>query len=330
MNITNIISRLSRNGVQDTAHSLGQITHIIVHHDAQNRSNNYDSVTRYQQQANYHIGRGEDGLQYHFKIDNVGEVFQCRNLTDTLWHCSNYAVNRASIAICLDGNFTQQIPTREQYTALKNLLDWLSTQHPEFPADQNDVYYHNEVALAGYKTACCGWKFWDWVTSYRNNKGNVAIPNVPFNDGSTSEPVNPVQAPPVGPIVEDIYRVYDSNGVQVGAYKVLANAQTKLDSLEAGVIRDKNGSAIQTKTKPSIISDPPFIGTPGTPVIEVPTVETPIETPSTEIPQTEVKPDDPTVAEPEKTPMSHNVISVIWEFLKTIADFINKFRKGGK
>ncbi len=181
MKITDVRNQLPRAGTQDTAHTLGQITKIIVHHDAQWRSDNYDSVARYKAQANYHISKGEDGLQYHYKIDNVGEVFQCRTLTDTLWHAANYPVNRASIAICLDGDFTQQEPTREQYTALKELLINLCTQHPEFPAAEGDVFGHTEVSQTG--TACPG-RIINFVKAFRTQKTNLAIPQVPFNDGS--------------------------------------------------------------------------------------------------------------------------------------------------
>lgn len=195
--MTNIVSRLPRKGTQDTPHTLGQITKIIVHHDAQWRSADYDSVTRYIQQANYHIGKGEDGLQYHYKIDNVGEVFQCRELTDTLWHAANYPVNRASIAICLDGDFTQQKPTREQYAALKELLDNLCNQHPEFPADEDDVFGHSEVSQTG--TACPG-GILQFVKDYRTAKEGLAIPEVAYNDGTMgAQPV--VQIPQTAPVV---------------------------------------------------------------------------------------------------------------------------------
>jgi len=80
MNIVDIRNKLPRNGTQDSAHVIGAITHIIVHHDAQWRPDAYDDLTRYIQQANFHIGRGEDGLQYHYKISNLGDVYQLTGL----------------------------------------------------------------------------------------------------------------------------------------------------------------------------------------------------------------------------------------------------------
>lgn len=286
MQITDIRSRLPRKGTQDTAHPIGSVTHIIVHHDAQTRPVAYDSVTRYVQQANYHISRGEDGLQYHYKIDNVGEIFQCRTLTDTLWHCGNYPINRASIAICLDGYLqTNQKPTREQYKALKELLDWLCTQHPEFPADQNDVFGHGEVG----SSACPGNNLLPWVQKYRATNGNVEIPAVPYNDGTMgTTPPPPVPQTPTVP-VGTLYRVFDANGTQVGAYSSLANAKTKLATLTAGVIKDQTGKVVEEKkivpvadvppfkepqVEPPVVTEPPVVEPP---VVEPPVVEPPVE-----------------------------------------------------
>jgi hypothetical protein len=263
MNITNIINQLPRNGTQDSAHSIGSITKIIVHHDAQWRPDEYDDLTRYIQQANFHIGRGEDGLQYHYKISNMGDVYQCRNLTDTLWHCGNYPINRASIAICIDGDFTQQQPTAQQLTALQALLDELCTQHPEFPADSNDVFGHGEVG----SSACPGFNLLPYVKTYRNGGSIVQAP--------TPVPNPPVvQDPPV--VVPLYWRVYDVSGTQVGAYSSQGNAQKKLDTMEEGSIKGPDGNIVGIKTKPPVVVVPPFVGDPEPP-IEEPPVEEPKE-----------------------------------------------------
>lgn len=188
--MTDIRNSLPRNGTEDTGHG-NDIRKIVVHHDAQWRSANYDSVARYVSQAWGHINSGEDGLQYHIKIDNVGEVFLCRDYSETLWHCGNYPINRTSIAICVDGDFTQQTPTREQYTALKATLDELCTKHPEFPADEGQVVGHKECAA----TACPG-SLIDFIKQYRVTGTATPIPNVPFNDG-TMENTAPIVQPPI-------------------------------------------------------------------------------------------------------------------------------------
>jgi hypothetical protein len=188
--MTDIRNSLPRNGLQDSPHG-NDIRKIVVHHDAQWRSADYDSVARYVSQAWGHINRGEDGLQYHYKVDNVGEIFWCRNHEETLWHCGDYPVNRTSIAICVDGDFTQQTPTREQYQGLKELLDNLCTQHPEFPADEGQVFTHKDFAA----TACPG-MLRDFIVQYRNTGTATPIPEVPYNDGTMGN-TTPIPQPPI-------------------------------------------------------------------------------------------------------------------------------------
>jgi len=160
--------------------AVGKITKIIVHHDGVEVKGDYDPIARYKQHANYHInkdwnGDGKkdgSGIMYHFTIDWKGRVYITRNFEETLWHCGNYQVNLASIAICLDGNFEVQQPTKEQLTSLKELLINLSTQHPEFPADFNDIFGHREIS----STACPGKNLLPFVQEIRNKKGQIDIP----------------------------------------------------------------------------------------------------------------------------------------------------------
>ena len=291
----NIINQLPRNGTQDTAHSVASISKIIVHHDAQWRPEAYDDLTRYIQQANFHIGRGEDGLQYHYKISNLGDVYQTRNWTDTLWHCGNYPVNRASIAICLDGDFTQQQPTAQQLSALQGLLDELCQNHPEFPADSNDVFGHGEVG----SSACPGFNLLPSVQKYRNG-GSISV---------TAPPTPPpVQDPPV--VAPKYWRVYDANGTQVGAYSSQGNAQNKLNDLEAGSIKDPDGNIVGVKEKPTVVVDPPFIGNP---------VE--------DAPVDPIIPDPPVITPEPETPVitPQNALQMLWGAITQL--FKKLFRK---
>ncbi len=285
MQIINIQNRLPRKGVQDTPHSIGSITHLIVHHDAQFRPDAYDDLTRYTQQANFHIRRGEDGLQYHYKISNLGEIYQCRDLKDTLWHCGNYGVNRSSIAICLDGNFEVQTPTEAQLKSLQELLTKLCTKHPEFPADQDDVFYHNEVAKPGHKTACCGTNLKPYVVKFRKT-GKLT-------DRAIIVTTPTIPQVPATPVIK-YYRVFDYNGTQVGAYTTKENAQKKLDSLEAGQIKDPGMNIIVQKDKKPTVTVPPFSGLPPIPEAVVPSVPEIPEIPET----TQIKPEE-TVQPPE-------------------------------
>jgi len=182
---------------------ISNINKLIVHHDAQFRSSAYDNLSRWNAQARLHIsqGQGRGGIQYHFKIDNIGGIYQLNPLGETLWHATNLDVNYHSIAICLDGYFhapKNQKPTYEQYQALKWLLDTLSADK-RFPANQDDVYGHREVAQLA--TACCGDNLIGFVRTYRKTKGNLAIPRVPRNDGTVPaiEPPKPTPTPPPPP-----------------------------------------------------------------------------------------------------------------------------------
>lgn len=175
---------------------VGNIQSIIIHHDAATRPHDYDSVARYRSEAALHYANLGPGIQYHFKIDNVGQIFHLRDYNATLWHASNLPVNRTSLAICVDGYFHSPInqqPTREQLEALNQLLDHLCTEHPEFPATTGDVYGHRQVGA----TACPGDIFFPYVDEYRRT-GDINIPSSIGYDWPTFQPaaVSPVETPP--------------------------------------------------------------------------------------------------------------------------------------
>jgi hypothetical protein len=69
----------------------------------------------------------------------------------------------------LHGNFETQTPTAKQTQALKELLDWLSTKNPQFPADQGDVFGHRELR----STLCPGRNLIGWVQNYRRKLGRI-------------------------------------------------------------------------------------------------------------------------------------------------------------
>jgi len=127
------------------------------------------------------------------------------------------------------------MPTREQYEALKQLLDWLCTQNPQFPADQNDVFGHREVSDS--YTACPGDLLLPFVQEYRNTNGNPNIPNVPY-DWVSLQPATPTPKPaetPTAPTLVPKYKVF-KDSKQIGAYVNEANAWSKYLSDNAQVI----------------------------------------------------------------------------------------------
>jgi len=242
----------------EEARGEGSITKIIVHHDAAIRPHDYDSMARYRSEAAAHYTRLGPGLQYHFKIDNVGEIFWIRPFTQATYHAGNYAVNRQSVAICLDGYFHSphnQMPTREQYEALKQLLDWLCTKNPQFPADQNDVFGHREISA----TACCGDTLIGFVQEYRNKNGNPIIPNVPY-DHPSLQPATPAPKPadkPTPPSITVKYRVY-KDGKQIGAYNQEANAWNKYLA-ENGQVITADGKDVTSEFLAKYINNAPAV-----------------------------------------------------------------------
>ncbi len=259
---------------------------IAVHHDAALRPHDYDSIARYRSEAQGHYARLGPGLQYHYKIDNTGVIFKIRPHNVFLWHAGDDYGNVNGIAICLDGYFhpdANQVPTREQYEALQQLLDWLCTKNPQFPADQDDVFPHRHYSA----TACCGNTLVPFVDAYRVNSGTVAVPNVAYDWPEFQPQVNPTPTPPPAPTTEihdGLYRVF-LNGKQIAAYAKLTGAQTK--------VRDNPGAIIKYHgvEVPYEVPVPP------------PTPITPVEpTPTPTIPPVEPeKPSTPTEAAGEGT-----------------------------
>lgn len=239
--------------------SVSKIASIIVHHDAVVRPHDYDTMARLRNEAAVHYNNLGPGLQYHYSIDNVGEIFWVRPHEATLWHAGNLAVNRTSLAIKLDGYFhpgINQVPTKEQLEALQQLLDKLCFQHPEFPATQQNVFGHREIV----GTACPGDNMINRVVSYRNSKV-VPLEGTVY-DWPEYQPSTPAPAPeapaPTPPSVEVNYRVFKA-GKQIGAYKTDSNAWNKYKAESADNIMTSSGQDVtaQLKVKFEPVVPPP-------------------------------------------------------------------------
>lgn len=167
MKITNVVGKY-RTGSWYQRNTQA-ITTITVHHDAiPQDSRSADQVMKSIQ--NIHQSKGWPGMSYHFYIHNDGSVYQVNDFSDITWHDST---NDDSIGVCVHGYFHtphNEEPTEAQLASLKSLLDELSTQHPEFPAGQGDVYGHRERD----QTACPGDNLFPYVKEYREKTGNVS------------------------------------------------------------------------------------------------------------------------------------------------------------
>jgi len=283
------------------------ITKIVVHHDAAVRPHDYDSMARYRSEAAAHYTRLGPGLQYHFKIDNTGEIFWIRPFTQTTYHAGDYNVNRTSVAICLDGYFhpdVNQVPTREQYEALKQLLDWLCTQNPQFPAVQSNVYPHRAFS----STACCGNILVPFVDEYRNTNGNPVIPNVAF-DWPEMQPATPTSKPaatPIPPSVAPKYKVF-KNGKQIGAYNEEANAWNKYIA-EGGQIITANGVDVTSVLTAKYVNPAPAVP------------EKPVTTDPADVTNPAGKP------LPEPTPEPNFLAKLIKAFIDWVIHIINNIK----
>lgn len=174
------------------------VDRVAVHHDAMARPHSYDSVARYISEAAEHYKRLGPGLQYHFKIDNVGTIFWIRGFNQTLYAVGDYGYNRRCINICLDGylhpNVNEQ-PTREQCEALEQLLTWLdspdsNSAYGAFPYTRAGTFSHRNFS----STACCGNNMAWRVDHYRDNGV------VPLNDTVYDWPeYQPAQPPAPAP-----------------------------------------------------------------------------------------------------------------------------------
>lgn len=184
--------------------ALSRITSISCHHDATVRPHDYNDHDRLYNEAASHYQRLGPGLQYHFSISNMGDIYQTRPLDEWLYVVGS-AENVSTIAIKLDGYFHppyNQVPTKEQYEALYQLLEDLCEKHPEFPATWPNVRPHRDFS----STACPGdnlapdiYAITDKATAQAHllNKGTFDWPSE--QPGATTPPPVPAPTPPATP-----------------------------------------------------------------------------------------------------------------------------------
>ncbi len=153
---------------------VGQITRLAVHWDDQYRPVKYNALTRYIDQARYHIDKvwGVDpanqpikgfGLMYAYKIAGDGQIYQVQDEGLITWSVRN--ANPITLSVCCDCG-TGQVPTQAQLAALHSLLMWLCYHRPEIPACRKDVYGHGELVQYGNDTTCPG-SFLPHIVAFR-------------------------------------------------------------------------------------------------------------------------------------------------------------------
>lgn len=144
------------------------IKKLTVHHTASMADGTHDQILK-SIMSTHADKNGWPGLSYHYMIMPDGTIYQLNNHEDVTWHDTH---NYDSLGICIHGYFHaphDQKPNTKQLISLKFLLDKLCKEHPEIPADMDDVLGHRERS----STACPGNHLFPYVTEYRTKLGDV-------------------------------------------------------------------------------------------------------------------------------------------------------------
>ena len=124
-----------------------QIARLVIHHSAAPARVGARAI------AAYHVRHGWPGIGYHYVILPDGTIQQTNALYLASWHAAGH--NRASVGVCLLGNFMRCEPPAAQLEAAARLCAWLADVHGLEPSA---VAGHREIN----KTACPGrtWPHW--------------------------------------------------------------------------------------------------------------------------------------------------------------------------
>jgi len=104
-------------------------TEIYVHHSGGTDANPLADTSEHTAKGMelWHLGKGWDGLGYHYVIHKNGDIWKGRPEHRNGAHAKGY--NTKSIGICLAGNFDATLPTREQEDSLKELMIDIKTRY---------------------------------------------------------------------------------------------------------------------------------------------------------------------------------------------------------
>lgn len=116
---------------------------LIIHHSGGTDANPLADTSSHTAKGMelWHLGKGWDGLGYHYVIHKDGDIWRGRPEHRNGAHARGY--NSKSIGICLSGNFDATLPTEEQIKSLKDLLVGLSAKYDIKPSN---IIPHRNVA----------------------------------------------------------------------------------------------------------------------------------------------------------------------------------------
>jgi len=122
---------------------------IVVHNDAIDQSNR--TYTPAFEIAEYHtISKGWRSVAYHYYIGKNGKVYNLVNDKLETVHVGK-PNDKISLAICLQGNFDNEKPTKQQLISLLKVLKKLKKEYPEA-----QLVGHRDL---NKKTSCPGKNF---------------------------------------------------------------------------------------------------------------------------------------------------------------------------
>lgn len=107
MKIENVVNKLTKNSNKSYGtRNLTEIDWIVWHHSA-------TSTGSAEGFAKYHVEKHDwPGIGYHFVIEKDGTIKQTNELTTVSYHCPGR--NTDGVGVCLVGNFSNSMPTKEQ------------------------------------------------------------------------------------------------------------------------------------------------------------------------------------------------------------------------
>lgn len=149
----------------------GKKTSITVHHNGpaiEQIRTQADWIEHLKFIASFHMGPylSADGIMYHYAILPEGDVCQCRNEFNTLWHCANGEGNQHSIAIHFPLGGDQE-PTIKAWIAFRTLADSLIARHGM--TGRRAIYGHRQWP---YKSSVMPQAGMDWQPGQGPCPGN--------------------------------------------------------------------------------------------------------------------------------------------------------------
>jgi regulator of replication initiation timing len=220
---------------------------VTIHHSAVRATNNgvYDPRLRAIAYARLHRSQGNKGIAYNFFVpyDDTDIIYVVNYTSGHNWHNGNGQANEKALATLVDGHFDLEHPHPTQLLKTKQINDdlqnnWFTTNkwysfetniNPKNTAVRRtysegivvcQLHWHNEVAQAKWKTACCGKNLMPYIAEYREKAGNV-------NWGVTPPPPPPPPPPAPEPIdpCKDIKVELEQ---ERGKYAVLLDTHAKV------------------------------------------------------------------------------------------------------